>query len=166
MRILIINTAERIGGAAIAASRLMDALKNNGIKTKMLVRNKQTEQLTVIPLKNSWRRIWQFAWERIVIWIANGFTRRNLFAVDIANTGTDITKLHEFVQADVIHLHWVNQGMLSLNDIDKILKSGKPVVWTMHDMWPFTGICHYAGSCKKYEEHCCTYRKTEHHKHS
>ena len=83
MRILIINTAERIGGAAIAASRLMDALKNNGIKTKMLVRNKQTEQLTVIPLKSSWRRIWQFAWERIVIWIANGFTRRNLFAVDI-----------------------------------------------------------------------------------
>ena len=81
MRILIINTAERIGGAAIAASRLMDALKNNGIKTKMLVSHKQTEQLTVIPLKNSWRRIWQFAWERIVIWIANGFTRRNLFAV-------------------------------------------------------------------------------------
>ena len=118
MRILIINTAERIGGAAIAASRLMDALKNNGIKTKMLVRHKQTEQLTVIPLKNSWRRIWQFAWERIVIWIANGFTRRNLFAVDIANTGTDITKLHEFVQADVIHLHWINQGMLSLNDIE------------------------------------------------
>ena len=154
MRILIINTSERIGGAAIAASRLMDALKNNGIKTKMLVRNKQTEQLTVIPLKNSWRRIWQFAWERIVIWIANGFTRRNLFAVDIANTGTDITNLHEFVQADVIHLHWVNQGMLSLNDIDKILKSGKPVVWTMHDMWPFTGICHYSGTCRKYEEKC------------
>ena len=122
MRILIKNTAERKGGAAIAASRLMDALKNNGIKTKMLVRHKQTEQLTVIPLRNSWRRIWQFVWERIVIWIANGFTRRNLFAVDIANTGTDITKLHEFVQADVIHLHWVNQGMLSLNDIDKILK--------------------------------------------
>ncbi len=154
MRILIINTAERIGGAAIAANRLMEALNNNGIKTKMLVRTKQTDQLTVIPLKSSWRRIWQFAWERIVIWTANGFTRRNLFAVDIANTGTDITKLHEFVQADVIHLHWINQGMLSLDDIDKILKSGKPVVWTMHDMWPFTGICHHSGECSKYETQC------------
>ena len=41
MRVLIINTAERIGGAAIAANRLMEALKNNGIKAKMLVRNKQ-----------------------------------------------------------------------------------------------------------------------------
>ena len=37
MRVLIINTSERIGGAAIAANRLMEALKNNGIKTKMLV---------------------------------------------------------------------------------------------------------------------------------
>ena len=40
MRVLIINTSERIGGAAIAANRLMEALKYNGIKTKMLVRDK------------------------------------------------------------------------------------------------------------------------------
>ena len=45
MRVLIINTSERIGGAAIAAHRLMEALKNNGIKAKMLVRDKQTDQI-------------------------------------------------------------------------------------------------------------------------
>ena len=60
-------------------------------------------------------------WERIVIWSANRFRRYHLFDVDIANTGTDITSLPEFRQADVIHLHWINQGMLSLNDIRKIL---------------------------------------------
>lgn len=154
MRVLIINTTERIGGAAIAANRLMEALKDNGIKAKMLVRNKQTDQVTVVPLKKSWRRIWQFTWERIVIWAANGFKRENLFAVDIANMGTDITSLPEFRQADVIHLHWINQGMLSLGDIRRIIDSGKPVVWTMHDMWPFTGICHYSGSCEKYTGEC------------
>ena len=53
MRVLIINTAERIGGAAIAANRLMEALKNNGIKTKMLVRDKQTDQVTVCLLYTS-----------------------------------------------------------------------------------------------------------------
>ena len=47
MRVLIINTSERIGGAAIAASRLMESLKNNGIKAKMLVRDKQTDQISV-----------------------------------------------------------------------------------------------------------------------
>ena len=43
MRILLINTTEKIGGPAVAASRLMEALKNNGIKAKLLVRDKQTE---------------------------------------------------------------------------------------------------------------------------
>ena len=159
MRVLIINTSERIGGAAIAASRLMESLKNNGIKAKMLVRDKQTDQISVVRLKSNWLQVWKFMWERIVIWSANRFRRYHLFDVDIANTGTDITSLPEFRQADVIHLHWVNQGMLSLKDIRKILTSGKPVVWTMHDMWPCTGICHYARECKNYQQEChdCPY---------
>ena len=159
MRVLIINTSERIGGAAIAANRLMDALKNNGIKAKMLVRDKQTEQISVVGLKKSWWKVWQFIWERVIIWKANKFKKHNLFAVDIANTGTDITSLPEFKQADVIHLHWINQGLLSLNGIKQILSSGKPVVWTMHDMWPCTSICHHARECNKYQEECkcCPY---------
>ena len=159
MRVLIINTSERMGGAAVAASRLMESLKNNGIKAKMLVRDKQTDQISVVGLQHNWWQVWRFIWERIVIWKANRFKKNNLFAVDIANTGTDITSLPEFQQADVIHLHWVNQGMLSLNDIRKILKSGKPVVWTMHDMWPCTGICHHARECTNYHQEChhCPY---------
>ncbi|MDO5832950.1 MAG: glycosyltransferase, partial [Methanobrevibacter sp.] len=66
----------------------------------------------------------------------------------------NIANLPEFKEADVIHLHWINQGMLSLTDIRRIIESGKPIVWTMHDMWPFTGICHYAGECKKYMSLC------------
>lgn len=119
MRVVIINTSERIGGAAIAASRLAEALKNSGIKVKMLVRDKQTDHVGVVALKKSWRKIWQFVWERLIIWKTNQFKRENLFAVDIANTGTDVTSLPEFRQADVIHLHWINQGMLSLKDIRK-----------------------------------------------
>ena len=159
MRVLIVNTSERIGGAAIAAGRLVEALKNNGIKAKMLVREKQTDRLSVIELKKNWWRVWQFIWERILIWKENRFKKHNLFAVDIANTGTDITVLPEFQAADIIHLHWINQGMLSLNDIRKILLSGKPVVWTMHDMWPCTGICHHARECDKYHQEChhCPY---------
>lgn len=159
MRVLLINTAERIGGAAVAASRLMESLKNNGIKAKMLVRDKQTDQISVVSLKHNWLQVWKFVWERIVIWKANRFKKNNLFAVDIANTGTDITHLPEFQQADVIHLHWVNQGMLSLKDIRKIMHSGKPIVWTMHDMWPCTGICHHARECTNYQQEChhCPY---------
>lgn len=163
----MISTSERMGGAAVAASRLMDALKNHGIKAKLLVRDKQTNQITVVSLNHNWRLVWKFVWERIVIWRANHFKKHNLFAVDIANTGTDITSLPEFQQADVIHLHWINQGMLSLKNIRKILESGKPVVWTMHDMWPCTGICHHARECTRYQQECgeCPFLYGKKHKH-
>ena len=124
MRVLIINTSERTGGAAVAASRLTEALKNNGIKVKMLVRDKQTDQINVVPIRRNWLSVWKFVWERVVIWRANRFRRNNLFAVDIANTGNDITHLPEFVQADVIHLQWINQGMLSSEAIRTIFQSG------------------------------------------
>lgn len=55
---------------------------------------------------------------------------------------------------DVIHIHWVNRGFLSLKQLDQLTKLGKPIVWTMHDMWAFTGGCHYDGECKQYETQC------------
>lgn len=154
MRVLIINTSERIGGAAIAANRLMEALKKNGVKASMLVRDKQTDQMTVSSIRGSWLLPMKFMWERLVIWLSNGLSRRNIFQVDIANTGTDVTRMFEFEQADIIHLHWVNQGFLSMTDISRIIQSGKPVVITMHDMWYFTGICHYSAGCTRYEQQC------------
>lgn len=154
MRVLIVNTSERTGGAAVAASRLMEALNRNGVKARMLVRDKETDRVTVCGLPRSWRLQWHFLWERLVIWLHLRLRREHLFEIDIANCGTDITRLPEFQKADVIHLHWVNQGMLSLKNICQILKSGKPVVWTMHDIWPATAICHYTRGCEQYHEAC------------
>ncbi|MFA4046579.1 glycosyltransferase [Prevotella sp. PCHR] len=155
MRVLIINTSGRTGGAAVAANRLMEALNNNGEKAKMLVCDKDTDQITVVGLHNGLRRHLNFLWERWCIFVRMHFSKKNLFEVDIANAGMDITKLREFKEADVIHLSWINQGMLSLKGIRKILESGKPVVWTMHDFWPSTGICHYPRTCKEYRNGTC-----------
>ena len=154
MRILIVNTSEDAGGAAVAASRLMTALNNNGAKVKMLVREKSSDRLTVVGLAHPWLQQWHFLWERFCIWLSLRLRRQRLFELDIANSGTDITSLPEFEEADVIHLHWVNQGMLSLKDIRKIIRK-KPVVWTMHDMWPATAICHHARDCQRFHTACC-----------
>ena len=154
MNVLIVNTSELTGGAAVAANRLMKALGNSGVKVKMMVRQKQTDNPDVVAVGSKFGNFLRFCYERLVIFLNNRLSRRNLFAVSIANTGIDITKTREFREADVIHLHWINQGMLSLRNIRQILDSGKPVVWTMHDMWPATAICHYAHACKKYENKC------------
>ena len=154
MRVLIVNTAERTGGAAIAANRLMHALNHNGVEAQMLVRDRMSDAPMVSAIAPSWRLRTKFLWERGVIWLANGLSRRNLFQVDIANAGTDITSLDAFQQADVIHLHWVNQGFLSLKNLEHIMASGKPVIITLHDQWYFTGICHYSGECERYKSQC------------
>lgn len=154
MQVLIVNTSELTGGAAVAANRLKDALNNNGVTAKMLVRDRQTDDKDVITIKKGWRTHWNLLWERWCIFWHLHFKKSNLFAIDIANAGTDITKMEAFKAADVIHLSWVNQGMLSLGNIRKILRSGKPVVWTMHDLWPASSICHYAHGCDGFKMGC------------
>ncbi len=156
MRVLLVNTSDHLGGAAIAARRLQGALRQTGVETALLCRDAAACHNSggVERLRPSlWRKV-KFAIERGEIFAANGFTREGLFAVDTGRYGTDITRTELFKKADVVHLHWVNQAMLSLSDIGKILRSGKRVVWTMHDMWPFTGVCHQAGSCGAWQHGC------------
>ena len=158
MKVLLLNTSERTGGAAVASNRLMRALQKQGIEVKMLVRDKQSNNESVISINSSFikkRLNWiRFVWERFVIFICNCFSKKNLFQISIANTGSDITRLPVFHEADIIHLHWINQGFLSLSDLKKIIDSGKPVVWTMHDLWSATSICHYPGKCLKLQTTC------------
>ena len=159
MRVLIVNTSERAGGAAVAAGRLMSALNNHGVQAKMLVRDRQSDDPRVVGLGGSWWQRRFFLWERLAVFLRLHGKRQHLFEIDIANSGFDITQLREFREADVIHLHWINQGMLSLQVIRKILRSGKPVVWTMHDIWPATAICHLTLGCRYFTTRCqrCKY---------
>ena len=154
MKVLFVNTSELTGGAAVAAGRIMRVLQEKGVEARMIVRDRSTDDPSVLSLQPSWRLRRNFLWERLVIWASNRFSRQNLFAVDIANAGTDITTRPEFREADLIHLHWINQGFLSLRDLERIFRSGKPVVWTMHDMWPCTAICHHARECTEYHTEC------------
>ncbi|MGI6073676.1 MAG: glycosyltransferase family 4 protein [Fermentimonas sp.] len=159
MNVLFISTSDLRGGAAIAAYRLMKALQASGIDVKMLVREKLSDDDNVIKIGNNIHNKYNFYKERADIFLRNGLKRGKLFDVSIANTGISITKMKEFEEADIVHLHWINQGMLSLKEIGRIVESDKKVVWTMHDMWPFTGICHHATTCNNYHTSCghCKY---------
>lgn len=156
MKVLLINTSDHTGGAAVAAFRLLKALRKAGVDATLLCRDRTlpaacTDIVSLNP--TLWRKV-KFVCERLEIFVRNGFSREGLFAVDTARFGNDITALPEFREADVIHLHWTNQAMLSLDDLQHILTSGKRVVWTMHDMWPFTGICHNSAECEGWLNGC------------
>lgn len=157
MKILLVNTSDHTGGAAIAALRLLKALRASGAQARLLCRDRTLppERTDVVSLKPTpWRKA-KFALERLEICLHNHLSRRRLFEVDTARLGNDITRLKAFREADVVHLHWTNQAMLSLTDLRRILQSGKRVVWTMHDMWPFTAICHHADRCLRWQKAQC-----------
>ena len=152
MKVLLLSTYEKTGGAAIAASRLLQALRKSGVDATMMCR------------KNlSWWKgkpqSWSSIAERMMLVAGNISTFGNLWTMDYAQYGQDITKTKEFQEADVIHLHWVNQGFLAFKELEKIVYSGKRIVWTMHDEWCFTGGCHYSGDCRQYQMgcECCPY---------
>lgn len=154
MKVLLVNTSEKTGGAAMACGRIAEAVRKKGIEASVMVRNLEGAGAGVITAGTSLHKQWSFLSERAVIWAANRFRSEGIFYVDIANAGIDITRTQAFREADIIHLNWINQGFISLRGLEKIVKSGKPIVWTMHDMWPFTGICHHADSCTKYTSEC------------
>ena len=145
MKVLLISTSEASGGGAIAARRLMVALNKNGVEARLMVRDKQTDDPAVIQVGGKWPKLR----ERLAILPHCGFNRSRLWQADIANAGINITATRAFQEADVIHLHWINQGMVSLDEMGKILQSGKRVVWTLHDEWPYLGVCHYRGDCRE-----------------
>ena len=159
MKIALVNRSDSTGGAAVVTYRLMQALRAEGVDARMLVLEKLTDDPNVISCSRPLIDRYNFLSERWNIFLRNGFSRANLFKVDIANHGRNIARHRWIREADVVMLNWVNQGFLSLKSVDKLCNLGKPVVWTMHDMWPCTGVCHHAMQCDGYKHACrgCQY---------
>ncbi len=164
MKVTLINTSDTLGGAAIVTTRLMDALRNEGIDARMIVHVKNSDNPYITGISEK-KNTYSFLAERAKIYYRNGFNREDLFKVSTASDGYPLHK-HEWVKdADIIVLNWINQGLLSLKGIKKICQMGKPVIWTMHDMWCTTGICHHAHECMGYQSWCgfCPYKKNGKH---
>lgn len=154
MKIAIINKSDSTGGAAVVSRRLMDALRDAGADARMIVVEKLSDSPFVEVAASSLKIKSAFLSERLDIFCRNGFRRSSLFKIDTASCGLPLWKHPIVKDADAILLNWVNQGMLSLHGLKKLLRLGKPVIWTMHDMWCMTGICHHAGKCLGYESNC------------
>ena len=154
MKVAIINKSDSTGGAAVVSFRLMEALRAEGVDAYMLVAEKKSISPHVYTAAKKTRILYEFLKERLGIFLANGFNRSTLFKIDTATSGLPLWRHPLVKEADAIFLNWVNQGMLSLKGFRKLLSLGKPVVWTMHDMWCFTGICHHAGECVNFMNMC------------
>lgn len=159
MKIAIINRSDLNGGAAVFTYRLTKAFLDKGIDAKMLVTDKRSFDANIVSYAHSLKDRFAFLAERLQIFLQNGFSKKNLFKVDTANFGRDISSHPIVKEADIIILNWINQGALSLDCVKKLCATGKPIIWNMHDMWECTGICHHAYECERYKTECgkCIY---------
>lgn len=154
LRVTLVNKSDFTGGAAMVSYRLLGALRDAGVDARMLVAEKLHDSPFVMRAASPSRIRRPFLLERLRIFQALGYKRENLFKIDIANTGLPLWRHSWIRDADVVCLNWVNQGLLSIRGVEKIAAMGKAVVWTMHDMWCMTGVCHHAGTCQRFTAEC------------
>lgn len=141
MRILHVNQSDLSGGAARAAYRIHRCLVGAGIDSGMRVIYQTGDDERVqdgLPAGNGpiRRRIRS----RLAGLPLRGFRTANPIIHSAAWPDTGLGRELNATDADLIHLHWLGTGTLSIEEIGRLTK---PVVWTLHDMWAFCGAEHY-----------------------
>ncbi|MFQ5977069.1 MAG: glycosyltransferase family 4 protein [Candidatus Heimdallarchaeota archaeon] len=155
MNILHINKSDNYGGAARAAYSLHRELINAGINSKMLVQLKYTRDTSVATLVNSTtlsKIISKFSSTLDSLPLRLYKEKRPFFNLSPGLSPNPILrkKIHQ-LSPNIVHLHWITGGFVPISEVPKL---SAPIVWTLHDMWPFTGGCHYAGGCTQYLASC------------
>lgn len=156
MNIVHISKSDLSGGAAIAATRICSAQQNRpDINSKLLVQNKKSNNIFVeLENRNKASALISGFNEMMDELSIRLFTKQERGRFTFPYFGEDISE-HPLIQkSDLINLHWVNGGFMSLGSIEKLSKLKKTIIWTLHDMWAFTGGCHYSSDCDNYLTFC------------
>ena len=137
MKILHVSFSDNFGGANIAAYRLHESLSKK-IDSKLLVYDKKHKSKNIIKFQDE-----SFFNYRIKNYLSKIFLIpfKKKFSHSLNIFDSKILDLINGSDADIVHLHWINNELLSIKDISKI---DKKIVWTLHDMWPFCGTEHYS----------------------
>ncbi len=150
MKVFQISTSDISGGAARAAYRLHKSLRALGVDTNMFVQEKLGDDHDIIgPMGKVEKGLSNIrpTLDLLPLYLVGKADK----PISSAWLPDQLRKRLSIMNKDVIHLHWINKGFIQ---VDFIRKLSTPVVWTLHDMWPFTGGCHYDLDCGRYIDQC------------
>jgi len=152
MRVLHITTGIE-AGAGSGAYLLHSALRRKGVDSRVLTFfPSQIGDASLSAVCTSAKsRLLRFLFTQLDMAPRRLFPRRRDELFSCGLFGFDINRLPGVAEADIIHLHWINHGMIR---VSSLCNAAKPFVWTMRDMWPFTGGCHHAFDCQRYKDAC------------
>ena len=152
MKILIVNISDFQGGASKAGYRLHQSLLDCNVDSKMLVQNKISDNFTVIGATTKIEKI-AYKLNPYLDSLPTRFYKnrtKTLFYPALLSFSSIVNKINA-MNPDIVHLHWVCAGILTIEDLAKIKAL---IVWSLHDMWAFTGGCHYDEECSGYKKSC------------
>ena len=159
MRVVHLSTYDATGGAARAAYRIHSGLRQAGVHSSMFVRDGQTKDKSVVtfqPATTLYRRVVRRIRREQIQRKLHRSTRTGNhkfepFRHDCSEYGTDV--IAQMPDCEVINLHWV-VDFLDYPSFFEAMPEGKRIVWTLHDMNPFTGGCHYDLGCGRHLTRC------------
>ncbi|WP_034389019.1 glycosyltransferase [Deinococcus sp. YIM 77859] len=146
MKVLHLSSSDVDGGAARGAYWLHHALRTR-VHSTILVQRKSSRDPQVLEYRPRWVSALARRSEREL----RAWHPRLDRYFSAAALPWPVHRRINALQPDVVNLHWINDGFLSPESIAGIRA---PVVWTLRDLWPMTGGCHYAGSCRGFEANC------------
>ncbi|MGK7940288.1 MAG: glycosyltransferase [Crocosphaera sp.] len=154
LKVVQLNTMDIRGGAARAAYRLHKGLQTTGQRSLMLTRYKVSKDETVCAVNTPSQESHFEEFNALQTHYINGNrTHLSNTLFNFTYPGWDVSTVEEVQDADIIQLHWL-ASFQSPQTIKQLASLGKPIVWTFHDMWAFTGGCHYSAGCEGYQTTC------------
>ena len=151
MNLLMLNMFDNQGGAAIATYRLHRGFRSIGINSRLLVQVKKTNDRSVVGPLTKLQKITSILRPYLESLAIKLYRERKNVIFSPAWFPESLASKVAKINPDIVHLFWVNGGLLR---IETLKKFKQPIVWTLHDMWPFTGGCHYDNECRKFQQSC------------
>lgn len=151
MKVLLLNQSDSSGGAARAAYRLHQGLQRHGVTTQMLVQHKLKDDPTVIAPKGRWQESvahLRFAIDALPL---KAYPQRDRTPFSIQWLPSRLAAHVRAIAPDVVNLHWLSEAFVPVQALRSL---NRPLVMTLHDMWAFTGGCHYTQGCDRFLSAC------------
>lgn len=154
MRVVHVSPTDIDGGAARGAYNLHSALRAASVDSRMLVQRKYSDDPSVLTMSKG-RGVWNDGIRARLDRLPLRFYPQH--AEDWWTVGWlpfDIVPNLRQMAPDLVQFHWTGRGAAPGEVLNRLTKEGYPIVWTLRDMWPLTGGCHYSNGCEKFLTKC------------
>ena len=153
MKVLLCSSSDIGGGAARSAYRLHQGLQDLQVDSQILVQTKLSDDFRVLAGSSKLAKGLAKLRPTLDQLPLYPYPKRERSPYSVQWLPDNLAAQVAQINPDVIHLHWINGGYLK---IETIARFKKPIIWTLHDMWAFTGGCHITKDCMNYTNSCGT----------